>query len=345
MTTVRRLGGGYDALGPRWASLVRDAVANGAAGAPFTGPEFGQVWWSIFAAPDAVGRPADCQPSLQLIGLESDDGDLVAALPLQRCGDTVMFAGDHEISDYLGPTVLPGYEAALIDILLDELDAAPASSADLRGLPHDSPLPTLLPDAAQARGWLVESSDEAVCPTIDVAGGWDAYLDRLRSRDRRETRRKLRPLRQLRGAVALESWTQPDDVRDHLPDLLAMMADSRADKAEFLTDPMTRFFQRLAVDLADAGWLRLYQMSIAGAPAAMVLCFEAGGELLLYNSGFDPRFRDISAGLGSKVLCIRDAVERGLQRVNFLRGDEPYKFQLGAEAAVVQRLQLRRPSS
>ena len=164
----------------------------------------------------------------------------------------------------------------------------------------------------------------------------------LRPRDRREVRRKLRPLRQLRGAVEFSAVESPDEVAAQMPVFISMMAESRGDKAVFLTDEMRSFFERLSASLSEAGLLRLYLMSISGEAAAMVLCFVAGSELLLYNSGYAPKFRDLSAGLGSKVLCIRDAVERGISRVNFLRGDEPYKYELGGQDAVVQRLRLSR---
>ena len=124
-----------------------------------------------------------------------------------------------------------------------------------------------------------------------------------------------------------------------------MMADSRGDKAVFLTDEMRFFFERLSASLSEAGWLRLYVMSVSGEAAAMVLCFVSQNQLLLYNSGYSPKFRDLSAGLASKVLCIRDAVERGMSSVNFLRGDEPYKYELGGRDAVVRRILLSREAS
>ena len=191
----------------------------------------------------------------------------------------------------------------------------------------------------------MEVADEAVCPTVEIGGGWDSYLASLRSRDRREVRRKLRPLRQLRGAVAFESVESPEDVAARMPDFMDMMADSRGDKAIFLTDEMRAFFERLTSALSGGGHLRLYVLSISGEAAAMVLCFVARNQLLLYNSGYNPKFRDLSAGLGSKVLCIRDAVERGMASVNFLRGDEPYKYELGGRDAVVRRLRLTREAA
>lgn len=334
LTVVR---GGYAELREQWSRLAK---AQPASGAPFTTPEFGEVWWRVFGS-------SHCG-ELELLGLQDGAGELAGMIPLLHCtedaaaGSVFGFAGDHEISDYLGLCAAEGREADVVAALLDHLDEHEADSADLRGLPPGSPWPELIAAQGADRGWSVDLSDEAVCPVVDISGGWDVYLGRLRSRDRREVRRKLRALRQLRGAVSFAAFDEQDEINERLPLFMEMMADSRGDKAAFLTEQMQTFFSRLTESLAAAGWVRLYLMSISGEPAAMVLCFVVGDELLLYNSGYDPRFRDLSAGLASKVLCIRDAVERGLGRVNFLRGDEPYKFELGGEPAIVRRVLLRR---
>ena len=328
LTVVR---GDFTELGDRWADLCRSAEAM-----PFSTPQFGEAWWSVFG--DTGGS------ELQLVGLENGTGELVGLAPLKRCGTHWSFAGDHEVSDYLGPVARNGQESTLVSAVLDQLDEAGAKTAEFRGLEPGSDWAEAFSVATQ-RGWNVEVTDEAVCPTIGISGSWDDYLASLRSRDRREVRRKLRPLRQLRGAVAFESVESPGEVASRMPQFMEMMAESRGDKADFLTDEMRTFFERLSASLSEAGWLRLYVMSVSGEAAAMVLCFVARNQLLLYNSGYAPKFRDLSAGLASKVLCICDAVERGMTSVNFLRGDEPYKYELGGKDAVVKLLRLNRDIS
>ena len=325
LTVVR---GGFAELSERWSALSRSAEAM-----PFSTPEFGQAWWSVFGESSVA--------EVELLGLENGSGELVGLAPLKRCGTHWSFAGDHEVSDYLGPTAMRGQEPALAEAVLDRLEDAGALTAEFRGLEPGSAWVDAFAIAI-GRGWRLDVSDEAVCPTVEIGHGWDDYVASLRSRDRREVRRKLRPLRQLRGAVAFEAAETPDEVAGRMPEFMAMMADSRGDKAVFLTDEMRAFFKRLTGSLSEAGLLRLYVMSISGEAAAMVLCFVARNQLLLYNSGYDPKFRELSAGLGSKVLCIRDAVERGMSSVNFLRGDEPYKYELGGRDAVVRRMRLTR---
>ena len=315
-------------MGDRWDDLCRRADAM-----PFSTPQFGESWWSVFGAME--------QDELELVGLENGTGELVGLAPLRRRGTHWSFAGDHEVSDYLGPVAQIGQESVLAEAVLDRLDDAGARSVEFRGIEPGSGWVDAFAVAAE-RGWEIEVADEAVCPTIEIGGGWDAYLQSLRSRDRREIRRKLRPLRQLHGAVSFEVLESKSAVRERMPEFMEMMAESRGDKAVFLTDEMRAFFERLSGTLSEAGRLRLYVMSVSGEAAAMVLCFVARNQLLLYNSGYAPRFREMSAGLASKVLCIRDAVERGMSSVNFLRGEEPYKYELGGRDAVVRQMRLTR---
>ena len=320
---------GWDEFAPRWRALVAEARP---AAAPFVAPEFARAWWSVFGGASEL--------ELEIVPIEQG-GALIGVAPLARNGVSAAWIGNHEVADYMGAVAAQGREQAVAEALLEHLERSGLRSLDLRGLDAGAPLAGLLEAAARRRGWRASSGQEAVCPVVDLEGGWEAYLDRLRSRDRREVRRKLRPLRQLGSAVRFDVLRGADAAAE-LPLLLEMMSGSRGDKAAFLTEPMERFFLTLGEAMAAHGWLRLHRLHISGEPAAMVLCWETQDELLLYNSGFDARFRELNAGLASKVLCLREAAERGVRYVNFLRGEEPYKFELGGRPRAVQRLQIQR---
>jgi CelD/BcsL family acetyltransferase involved in cellulose biosynthesis len=85
-------------------------------------------------------------------------------------------------------------------------------------------------------------------------------------------------------------------------------------------------------------------LRINGRPAAAVLCFDAGSYLYMYNSGYDPEFSGLSVGLVSKALCLRWAIENGKTGIDFLRGDEPYKYDLGAADQQIYSLHVTRPA-
>ena len=327
--TVTTTPADWYSLAPAWSAL--QASARPPAGA-FVTPQFQSAWWSAF--------DGDSQIDLHAV---RDGAELIGVLPLMRRNGSVRLIGNSDVCDYMDLLAVPHREADVVGALLDHLDATDAADLDLPGLPQGSCSLSLLPAAAAARGWQVQPEAEAVCPVIELAPDWDGYLEAIKTRHRREVRRKMRNLLDGGAKVALEALDAPDAISAALPQFLTLMASSRGDKAAFLTDDMSAFFHAIVGRMAPAGLLRLYFFQVDGKRVAAVLCFLADGELQMYNSGYDPEFKALSVGLASKVFIVRDAIERGLQRVNFLRGDEAYKFQLGARATTVTRLRLQRP--
>ncbi len=298
---------------------------------PFVTPEFQTAWWDIF-------QPGG-SPDLTTV---REDDRLVGVVPLRIHDGTVGLVGDFEVCDYMDILAAPDHEEAVVDVLLDRLEALGSTSADLRGFASGSATLRLLPDKAVARGWQVEAQQEAVCPVVELPTDWESYTSGLRRKYRHEVRRKLRNLRDGKAVVDIEVIRDADAVRERLPDFLTMMTTSRGDKAEFMTEQMAAFFGVLVERLAPHGRIQLYFLLLDGKPVATVLCFVCCGQLMLYNSGYDPDYRSLSVGIASKVFCLREAIDEGRQAVNFLRGDEEYKFQMGAKAAPVTRLILTR---
>ncbi len=98
-----------------------------------------------------------------------------------------------------------------------------------------------------------------------------------------------------------------------------------------MTAPMESFFRAIARVMAEAGLLKLGILELDSVPTAMVMCFDYGGTIFLYNSGYDPQYNYLSAGLLCKVLCIKDSIELGRHRFDFLKGAETYKHNLGGK--------------
>ena len=59
----------------------------------------------------------------------------------------------------------------------------------------------------------------------------------------------------------------------------------------------------------------------------------------------DPDARELSPGVLMVERYMRRALERGIGRIDFLRGDEPYKYEWGAVDEPIQRLLVRRTDS
>ena len=66
---------------------------------------------------------------------------------------------------------------------------------------------------------------------------------------------------------------------------------------------------------------------------------------LYYNAGVDPDARDLSPGVLLVAEFIRRALADGARRFDFLRGDEPYKYEWGAVDEPIQRILVRRDAA
>ena len=67
-----------------------------------------------------------------------------------------------------------------------------------------------------------------------------------------------------------------------------------------------------------------------------------GGTRYLYNSGYDPEFRDLSVGLINHAYGIRASIAEGIKVFDFMRGNEPYKYHLGGRDRAIYRIICRR---
>jgi CelD/BcsL family acetyltransferase involved in cellulose biosynthesis len=67
--------------------------------------------------------------------------------------------------------------------------------------------------------------------------------------------------------------------------------------------------------------------------------------LALYNAGVDPDAKDLSPGVVMVAGYIANAIATGRRRLDFLRGDEPYKYVWGAVDEPIERILVSRSSS
>jgi len=102
------------------------------------------------------------------------------------------------------------------------------------------------------------------------------------------------------------------------------------------------FFRRLFELFPADGPLRLAFLTVDGRRIAACVSFETADSVLYYNAGVDPDARDLSPGVVMIERLVRRALEHGATRLDFLRGNEPYKYEWGAVDEPIQRLLVRR---
>jgi CelD/BcsL family acetyltransferase involved in cellulose biosynthesis len=168
---------------------------------------------------------------------------------------------------------------------------------------------------------------------------WEDYLESLVTKQRHEVRRKLRRLLEA-GKIDYHCLKAGEGLAGFMDTFLKLFVVSREDKADFMTPRMEAYFRSLAEAMAQAGLLRLGVLELDTQPVAMIMGFDYNGGMYLYNSAFDPQYRELSVGLLSKVLCVKASIEEGKKRFDFLKGDETYKHHLGGREVPIYGCQI-----
>ena len=306
----------YQSAEGRWQPLL----AMSAAATVFVTPQWQKVWWDEFG-----------DGSEMLLLCFQTDRDVEGIAPLMRRNGTISLIGSQDLFDYNDFLVSRDAESRFYPCLLDHLAGEEWDTLDLSSLPENSPTLTYLPGLAREKGYRVEVREEDVVPGLPLPGDWDAYLQALPKKDRHELRRKLRRLSTVEDGFKWYKVSDPYEVESSLEDFFRLMRYSREVKNHFLTEPRERFFRNVAREMADAGVVKLLFLEMRGARVAAAMCFDYGQSRLLYNSGYDPEYGFYSVGLLLKALSIKDAIDEGMAYFDFLRGSEPYKYDLGAK--------------
>lgn len=273
-------------------------------------------WFSIYARNLLLSDP-------QVVVFRVD-GAVVGLMPATVSSDTLNFIGDERVTDLNGMVCIPGYDKSIVDALADFVRRR-GVKLDLYPLEAGSALASHLNELLS--GVLVEKKDK--CPLLDLPRTYDDYLGSLDGKSRHELRRKMRKI----NGTAIHVVETAD-----IESLLRLMAASDNSKGKFLTPDMVAFFSQLADTFNRIGWLRMRALLLDERPIGMILAFAMKERVYLYNMGFDPEFRSMSPGIMTVALDIQSAIREGYKYYDFLRGDEDYKYRLGAKERYTVRI-------
>jgi CelD/BcsL family acetyltransferase involved in cellulose biosynthesis len=320
-----------EAVGPdAWDALQAGSRLR----SPFLAWTWQREWVTVFGE----GR------RLELHRVVDGDGHLVALLPLVEAGPARwLLVGGSDISDYLDLIVLRDREEEAWTALLGSR-AGVAAAWELHAVPAASPTVTALPALAAAAGLRVEAPVEERCPILELPDTWDALLASLSGKHRHEISRKLRRFEREAPDGRVTWALTPAAIEARLDDFLALHRRSREGKARFMDARMERFFRRAIPALAARGGARVVFLERDTGPIASFVTLQWDGTVGLYNSGFHPEQAVLSPGLVLLAHVIRDAVERGIRRFDFLRGEERYKYEFGPTPEAVHAVTIGGPA-
>jgi len=302
----------------------------------FVTQEWGGGWWEEF------------KEGKDLFILRVRRGsEVVAIVPLYRKTEEdrriLRFLGGIDLTDYLGPICSledrNDVAATLVlwlrdtDVLWDEFDA------------HNMPVPLgfaeHLVDHVDRAGLAFELEQEETAAVLILPSDWETYLATLAKKQRHELRRKIRRLWNEHTDARVRT-SAPDTLEADLATFFAMHRGAHGHKGHFMNPEIATFFTRIARTFMPLGWLKLDLLEASGKALAATFSFEHNSRFYLYNSAFEPSAAAVSPGLVLVAHLLERSIQQKLERFDFLRGPERYKYQLGAQAVPLNNVRVFR---
>ncbi len=302
------------------------------------------AWEALFtAAPFAAGfhapawQKAMCETivpetRLRLI-LVWRGSQMVGALAMQMRDDGVLESVGASVTDYLDPLILPEIEEDVWRVilkLLAKLRTAKRPEVALHSIRPGAPCRLLLPKLAAEAGFAFEEKIAEYTPQLTLPKTWDEYLATLDAHERKETRRKINKVMTKGAGRLVRCSADPDEIAKTLEHTYALMEQAPGGKGEFVKTTLRHLLARGVPPMIAAGRLWLTTLYVNDQPAAVTIQFPHAGGPMLYNCGYDNAKREWSPGVVLTAETIRLAIEAGAPVYDLLRGQEGYKYKLGA---------------
>ena len=316
-------------LRPEWSDL-RSRCPHATT---FQRPEWLLAWMRSFEP--AQPLLIEVRRSDQLVGI-------VPLLIYQDGSESVLALMGGGISDYLDILVDPDFVDEVLAVIWNCIKEEPGwTTLHLTDLPATSLLLHQWPD-----DYSFSKAVHDVCSGLNLPSKVEELKMLLPFRQLRNLRNARNRLRRA-GEVHIEIAT-----RETLPLFLEALFRlhsvrwARAGLPGVLSDAATQSFHKnVAPQLLERGVLRLYGLRLKGRFIACLYTLFERDTACCYLQGFDPEYAHFSPGTRLLGAVIADATREGKQRVDFLRGREPYKQHWGAREVPTFRVQAGRTTS
>ncbi len=241
----------------------------------------------------------------------------VGIIPANIKNGSLCLINDGRVTDFSGVVLVPDYSERIMKRLANFI-IAEHLNIDLYPLLEGDELISILTVILNVK----ELEKAEVFPVLTLPSSWGDYIASLSSKNRHELRRKLNKAK----GLEIKNLKAKD-----IDKLFKLMEYSSREKKEFLNKEMKDFFKELALYLEKSNMLRLKSSFYKDEIVGINFCFQMGDSVYAFNTGYNPDLYKLSPGLISFALDIRVAIDEKLLYYNFLRGEERFKFDLGAK--------------
>jgi hypothetical protein len=322
----------FNSLREVWNNLLIKSASD----VPFLRHEYLTNWWKT------LGGGEWKSGELAILIDQTPEGELRGIAPFFIINQQVLLLGSHEISDYLDlittEPVLPEFVDKIITFMASRKFPT-WNKMVFYNLAENSPTLPFLEKSIAKAGWNYRVENFHPAPSLELPGTWEAYLDQLDERYKGEILRKIRNAESYFLPVNWYTVTDQHQIDLEMDAFLDLMRENPNKKA-FLTPEMVNQMKLTAAAAHQEGWLQLAFLLVGDIKVAGYLNFDYGGKLLVYNSGIKSLFENISPGWVLLSYLIRQAIQEGKKELDFMRGDEPYKYQFGGKDKQLLKIEI-----
>jgi CelD/BcsL family acetyltransferase involved in cellulose biosynthesis len=268
-----------------------------------------------------------------------DNGDVVAILPLHVRKRTIfrfipvrmltfIGIGGDTSPDYLGPIMQGGREKELAAVLASYLAGCNDYSVlHLTDLPVGHDFMDALGRTFRDKGRRVYQNISSRIAIVRLPESWDAFLKGLSGSRRYNIQRPLKKIERDLD-IKFHYVTGKDAVNRTIDDLVRLHQSRWADRDTnhaFSSPEYIAFHTSIIHECRERGWLRLYCLEAGGKVIGVRYCYRFRGEVLEFQSGFDPDYADYSPGRVITAYILKNAMEEGDTAYDFLKGEYGHK--------------------
>lgn len=309
-------------------------------------------WWQQLIASDTPSR----RQKLALTVVVGDGGECLAIAPWYVCrhvtGFALHFLGDGKAAtDYLRILGEPRHESIVADTLAHWVTSAEFErqfgALDLIIADgHRSDENNLISwwNRLVQHGWRQHASPIESAWKTSLPGDWSQLLKQFSKSQRRKVNKAFR-LRQ-EGTVSVRWVTDLAQAPTAWTDFVYLHQRRRNALGQagcFDNAPFAGFLRATLQELMLDQRARLIFVDHQSQPIGTAMLLQTDDGVMMYQSGINPDHRHLEPGHLVNAFALEWANQQRLSCFDFMRGDEPYKQDWGAEPVGLLRTRLVAP--
>lgn len=314
---------------------LRDAWNSLAGDSPFRRWEWMHSWRKAYAG---FG-------SLYIIEVSERSGRVIGYAPFHlekswRHGACLRFLGSGKAcGDDVSFLAAPGRGDEVVDQLVEWLTHDDHAEfwdwICLDGVSAADPLVRRFESKFAEQGAAVLRRDDISRWALDLPGDWNQFLPTLGKNTRklaRKSRQRLENGPNEFRIVAPTTEAECLEMFDHVARLHQLRWQNEPGGGCFAAPQFEPFLRDVVLRWFAEGSLQMRMVTGNGDPAAGAIAVAFGDTLNVYLIGRDPSWGNCDVGWILTYDLIHSAIAEGFKKIDFLRGDEPYKAMVGASS-------------